>query len=600
MSEKKSQNFLEADDQDRSQIHKKGIGDFKALIALINMAKEHRRPFFLSLGLILLSGILSIIAARLLGELVQHGLIVRDMKAIILFCFAIIFLELLSLALNWGGSRWLVLTSSRTIYSIRKKLFEHLNALPMRYFDRQPQGRIVTRLTHDVEGLEEFFTGGLSRLGGAFFMANIAAFAMLATNVYLGLIIILGMVPVIFFIYLTRNIVRDMFRDISKYSSALNAKLSEYISGIEVIRGLGVEDWSKEEFDRAVKKHLKVNLDANLFFAWSRPLMSLFCALPLMGLIWWGGHSVMAGALSIGIFVAFIRYFERFYNPVLTLAREIHIIQQAFTSAERLHSFLQEETESEVFFSNEDVEDFTAQGEIEFKNVTMGHDPEVSILKDLSFHILPGEKIGLVGETGCGKTTTVSLLSRLYPFQSGEILIDRVSITKLSRDKLRSVIGFVAQDPILFRSSLKENLCTDEEMSEEDILKYCEITGLTQVMKANQLELTTEITDGGSNLSVGERQLVALTRVLIRGPKILILDEATANIDPYYEAIIQKAIEKVMHGRTCIIIAHRLETLDICHRILVLSQGRLVESGTLQELLQQKGCFYHLKNMTTL
>lgn len=305
----------------------------------------------------------------------------------------------------------------------------------------------------------------------------------------------------------------------------------------------------------------------------------------------------MAGTMSVGLFVTFIRYCERFSNPIMVLAREVHVIQQAFTSAERVASFLNHSEESESLGEDGKLAPQNMEGDISFENVWMSYNPEQWILRGLDFKIRKGEKIGLVGSTGCGKTTTVSLLSRLYEFQKGNITIDGQSIRSYKRDFIRSQLGFVSQDAIIFRGSFRQNLCTDQSVPDDKILYACEVTGLSRVMRMGGWSLDSEIYEGGENLSVGERQLISLTRVLIDNPSILILDEATANIDPWFEKIIHQAVDRVMKGRTCLMIAHRLGTLEHCDRIFVFEKGEMVESGSKEELLSKaSGHFQKLHN----
>jgi ATP-binding cassette subfamily B multidrug efflux pump len=324
------------------------------------------------------------------------------------------------------------------------------------------------------------------------------------------------------------------------------------------------------------------------------PLVSFSIAIPLLGLVWYGGHGVMAGTYSVGIFISFIRYYERFSSPMMLLAREIHVVQQAFTSTERVMNFLNEADEDSVLTSEAHDEVKFIHGDIKFSNVSMKYLEGDWILKNLSFHIRAGEKIGLVGKTGCGKSTTVSLLARLYEYQQGEIFIDDLSLRKYDRHALRDKIGFVSQDAVIFKGSLRENLTSDDRLSDKELFAACQSTGLFKALSREGFNLNMEILEGGANLSVGQRQLVSLTRVLLKDPSILILDEATANIDPHYEEIIHQAVMKMMEGRTCLMIAHRLETLKQCDRILVFNSGELVEEGPLDELLAGQNYFYRL------
>lgn len=590
---KKKKSFLHADEQAEENINKFSMTDFASFKKILTYAVDYRIPIISGLALMVLSSLFSLISARLMGELVEKGLIVKDFSHSYKLATAVIGVELSFLLCMWTGRRLLSKYSSLTVLNIRKALFHHLQSLPISFYDRQPQGRVVTRVTHDVEGIEEFFTSSMGRVLNAAFMAMMAMAAMLVTDLRLGLILIFSVSPALFFVYFTRNFVRKANRNLSRTNSALNAKLSEFLNGMEVIRIYGLESWSREQYNSYVDDYRTSHLKANFLYGWTRPLVALLCSTPIIGLVWFGGNDVLSGAMSVGLFVTFIRYCERFFNPIMTLAREIHVIQQAFTSAERLASFLSHE-EEDVILGKDGLLEQTLNGDIEFKDVSMAYNANQYVLKGIDFKIASGEKIGLVGTTGCGKTTTVSLLSRLYDFQKGEIILDGHSIRNFKRKALREQIGFVSQDAIIFRGSWRQNLTTDKVLSDDVILKACEVTGLAKVMKLGSWNLDSEIYDGGVNLSVGERQLLALTRVLIKNPKILILDEATANIDPWFEKIIHEAVDKVMEGRTCLMIAHRLSTLDHCDRIFVFDQGKLIESGTQQELESLNGAFTRL------
>jgi len=591
---KVNKSFLLADEQDDQSLKSFSLSDLNSFKKLLTYAAPYKKGIISGLVFIMASSLCSLFSARLMGKLVEEGLIPGIPRKSYEFAAYIIGLEVFSLIVMWWGRRLITLYSGLSIYSVRLALFKHLQVLPIGFYDRQPQGRVVTRVTHDVEGIENFFTGSLGRLLNSAFMASMAIVAMLITDLRLGTFLILSIIPSLVFIYLTRGHVRKANRRMSKASSMLNAKLSEFINGLEVIRSYGLEDWSKEQYDHQVEEYRTGHLKANFLYAWSRPLVSLLCNAPLILLVWMGGHEVMEGTMQVGLFVTFIRYCERFYMPIMNLAREVHVIQQAFTSTERVASFLNHEEENAVLGPDGAYEVLNLKGDIEFKNLWMAYDKDNWVLKGIDFKIFAGEKIGLVGTTGCGKTTIVSLLSRLYDFQKGSILLDGVDIRSFKRSDLRGHIGFVGQDAILFHGTLRENLSVDAKISDLQIRKACEKTGLDQALLKNGHELDTIIYDGGANLSVGERQLVALTRVLINNPSILILDEATANIDPWYEQLIHNAVDTVMDGRTCLMIAHRLATLESCDQVMVFDQGKLVEKGTRNELFENKGHFFKL------
>ena len=586
--------YLMADDQDESRINEKGLGDLKSLDALLKYAKPYRLQISGALALIFISSFFAIYSAKLMGDLLEKGLIAKNMKLSINYALSIVALEIGSIYFIWKGRGILSQSASKVIFKVREHLFKKLQKLPLQYYDRQPQGRIVTRITHDVEGIDEFFTSSLGNLVSATMMTFLAVVAMVVSDFRLGMIMTVSILPSLFLVLKTKDFLKNSNRRVSKFSSAINAKLSEYLNGMDVIRSFGLEKWTMDKFDQTVDDYLYAQLRGNLLFAWSMPLVSFCATIPLIGLVWFGGLRVLSGVLSVGLFISFIRYYERFFNPMMLLSREIHVVQQAFTSTERVMSFLNEDDEEKVLMSNGKMTLTHLEGDIKFENVHMKYSEDGWVLKDLNFHIRAGEKIGLVGKTGCGKSSTVSLLSRLYEFQIGEIKIDDIPIRNFDRHALRDQIGFVAQDAVIFKGSLRENLSCDDLLSDQNLIDAARATGLVKALSKEGFNLDMSLLESGTNLSVGQRQLVSLTRVLLKNPSILILDEATANIDPFYEEIIHDAVMKMMTNRTCLIIAHRLETLKQCDRVFVFNQGQLVEEGALDKLLSEGNYFYKL------
>lgn len=599
-SEKTKNAYLMADDQDESRLYEKGLGDLNALKVLLGYAKPFRLEIIGALTLIFISSLLAILSAKIMGDLLEKGLIAKNLKSSINFSLEIILLEIGSIYFIWQGRVNLASSASKVIFIVREHLFKKLQELPLQYYDRQPQGRIVTRVTHDVEGIEEFFTSSLGNLISASMMTVLAIVAMLVSDFRLGMIMTLSMLPSFVLMVMTKDFLKNSNRRVSKFSSVINSKLSEYLNGIDVIRSFGLEKWTMEKFDQSVDDYLYAQLRGNMMFSWSMPMVSLLATIPLIGLVWYGGLNVLSGVLSVGLFISFIRYYERFFNPLMLLSREIHVVQQAFTSTERVMSFLNEADEEKVLTNNGKMILTHLNGDIKFEDVFMKYIDGEWVLKGISFHISPGEKIGLVGKTGCGKSTTVSLLARLYEYQSGEIKIDDISLRNFDRHALRDQIGFVSQDVIIFKGSLRENLSCNEELTDQILIDGAQTTGLVRALAKEGFNLEMEILENGINLSVGQRQLISLTRVLLKNPSILVLDEATANIDPHYEEIIHEAIMKMMANRTCLIIAHRLETLKQCDRVLVFNQGELVEEGSLEKLMGQENYFYRLHNAQSI
>jgi len=586
--------YIAVDDQDESVVNKKQYAEWRSFLFLFKFTKGMRGGIFLALFLLFTYSVLAMVSGHAMGVLVGDGLAKKNWELTYKYSAVVLFAEILALTLHYYGRKILTTKASFVILNIRETLFKKLSELPMSFYDRWPQGRVVTRMTHDVEGVETFFTSSLGRVLNAFFLAIAAATAMLANDLKLGAILILSMIPAFIVVMLTRARVNIINRKMSKLSSAINSKLSEFIDGLYVIRSFGLERWSQKVFSKSVSDHVEITLEANLFYSWSRPLVSFLCALPLILLVWFGGLKLIQGTLTLAVFVAFTRYAERFFGPVMMLFREIHVILQAFTSAQRVANFLREPSERELFLGDDVFAGKEIVGNIEFDSVWMGYNDDSWSLKDVSFNISKGEKIGIVGTTGSGKTTTISILSRLYDFQKGDIRIDGQSIKNWDISNLREQIGLVSQDVIIFQGTLRDNLTVDPNISDEEILKVASITGLSRVMERSGLTLDGIIKDGGVNMSAGEKQVVSLTRTCLLNPHILILDEATAHVDPFYEKILHDGVENVMEGKTSFIIAHRLETIQECDRILVFSDGGLVEIGSPDNLMEKKGVFYDL------
>lgn len=588
-----NKNYIHEDEQEEGQLKKHALSDYRSFIFLFSFFHSVKSYFIPGILITLVAPIFSMWGAKLLGQLVQLGLLNRSLRLALVYASAFIISEVAMVIFSYFGAKLIVKGANEALLNIRKVLFAKLQTLPMSFYDRQPQGRIITRLTHDVTEVEQFFVSTFSRLISGTFAVFVAIVFMLVADWSLGIIMIISIVPSIIFMLVTRKYIRRFNRNRSRHSSKMNSMLAENIDGIGVIRLFGLENWSKGKYHDAGNDLIKAGLEGTKVMAWTQPTISLLTFFPLAGLVFFGGKSVMSGTMTVATFIAFFHYSQRFINPILQLIQQIHVIQQAYTGAERIVAFLRHENEDAVLGTNGTL-DHKIFGEVKFDQINMGYGDEL-VLKNLSLHIKQGEKVGFVGRTGCGKTTTVSLLARLYEFQSGEILIDGNSIRLIDRNHLRQSIGFVSQDVVLFKGTMRENLLAGNMFDDDQIFSACLATGLSRVFSKNEIGLDTAIYENGSNLSVGERQLVSLTRVLLNDPAILVLDEATANIDPEYEEIIHRAVYQIMEGRTCIMIAHRLETLSKADRILVFNRGELVEEGTIDHLMAQKGHFYQLQ-----
>lgn len=562
---------------------------WRSMLSLVQYGRGAYGPLAMAVGWIALSGCAVMGSARLLGAFIEGVKGSPSSVELMQIGVAVLALEILSVICQYLGRVGLAVATNRIVLMLRQDLFRKLTQLPMTYFDAQPLGRTITRLTSDVEGIEEFFGGTLARLLTAVLNIGIVFVAMVFTDLRFGLIVVASSLPAIGFTVVMRGPVRDWLRISKRRAAHTNAMLAEFLHGLGIIKVFGLEKWSMQRFDKAANDLYRAGLGLLNWNSFVRPIAMLLCTFPLLIILWVGGKEVLAGGMSIGLVVAFVRFSERFSQPIRVVSQEVQVIQEALTSSERVRHLLLE-TEENTAMGADGTKQLVMSGKVEFKNVHMEYGPgKPEILKGISFCAQAGEKVALVGATGSGKTTTLSLLPRLYEFSTGEILVDEVNIRELTRKGLRLQLGMVTQDVVIFRGSLRDNLrgaCENwEAIDDKTILAACGQSGLLDLVGKSKDGLDIFIYEGGENLSMGERQLVAFTRMLIRNPAILILDEATANVDEHCEQLIQRATYEALKNRTCFVIAHRLSTILQCDRILVFRHGLIIEQGTHTELM---------------
>ena len=576
----------------------KSNSDLSAVFSLFKYGKGTYRLLAVSILLIILSSTMLMFSAKILGSLVDALIKETPVAKIAIMVACILTLETLQVVLTYYGRISLSWVTNKIALNIRLTLFAKITKLPISYFDRQPLGRTITRLTTDVEGIEAFFGSTLSRVFAAAITIVSIIIAMFVTNKMVGLIVAVSALPAIILTFVARGPIRHWNRLYKTRSARLNAMLAEYISGILVIKVFGLEDWSYRKYVKSSEELFEAGIGIVTVNSLVRPTINLLCFLPIIIILGYGSTLVLDGTLALGVLVSFVRYAERFLRPIMALSNEIHVMQEAITSSERVRKMLDEPEEHELLGPTGERSS-KIHGNITFNNIWMEYNIGRPVLKGISFDVRKGMKIGLVGETGSGKTTTLNLLPQLYPKTRGEITIDGHLLENWDRRVVRGQIGLVSQDIVIFRGTLRENLLWREAedgipVDDEALMGFCGKTGLDLVMKRMSNGLDTLIIDGGENLSVGERQLVAFTRMLVRDPALLILDEATANIDEKYEGLIQQAIREVLRERTCFVIAHRLGTILLCDEILVFDHGEIVERGTHDELMALQGYYSRL------
>jgi len=495
--------------------------------------------------------------------------------------------------LNYIQTNLLAYTGQKIIYNIRSELFSHIESLSVSFFDRNPVGRLVTRVTNDVETLNEMYTDVLVNLFRDIFTIMGVIIVMLRLNWRLTLII-LAVLPVVFATSVVfRAKVRNAYRETRVRLARINATLAENFSGMKIIQIFAQEAKKSRQFDQINREHLNATMNELKIYAVFRPFMEFLSHVALALLIWFGGRSVLGGTLQFGVLYAFIDYIARLFHPINALTDKYNILQAAMASSERIFQLLDEKP----LIKNPDYPKAlpSMRGRVEFKNVWFAYIGEEWVLKDVSFTVEPGETVAFVGATGAGKTSIISVLNRLYDIQKGQILIDGIDIRDMRKEDLRRQIAVVLQDVFIFTGDIKSNIRLNEEsISDEKIMEVARYVNADKFIQNLPGKLDEPVTERGSTLSMGQRQLLAFARALAFDPKILVLDEATANIDTETEMLIQDALGKLTKNRTTFVIAHRLSTIQQADKIIVLHKGQIREMGNHQELLKKRGIYYKL------
>ncbi|MFQ5532740.1 MAG: ABC transporter ATP-binding protein, partial [Candidatus Methylomirabilales bacterium] len=550
--------------------------DARLMKRLLTYLTPYRAALAGSGTLLLLASALEVVRPYLIKVAIDSYIIPARLQG--LWGLALFYLGVLALE---GGVRYGQLflmhwTGQRIMADLRLEIFRHLKHLPLRYFDRNPAGRIFTRLTSDVENLKELFTSGLVSALGDLLTACAIVAAMLYLDLKLTLIAFAILPLLIAAVMLFQEKARGAYRLIRQKLSILNAFLQESLNGMGVIQAFGREDAMATRFARVNAEHRDATLRSLLYYAVFYPAVEVIGAVGLGLIIWYGGGQVVREALTLGTLVAFLEYLHRFFTPIKDLSEKYYIMQSAMASSERIFELLDERPESD---GNGDRIS-ALRGAVEFKEVWFAYRPGEHVLKGLSFSIQPGERVALVGATGAGKSTVVNLLTRLYEIDRGAILVDEQDIRRLDLIALRRRIGLIPQDPFLFSESLARNLRVGDGVSQEAMKRALEFAGALPVIERLPAGLESRLTERGASLSMGERQLIGLARAVMYSPDILILDEATSSVDSAAEAEFSHRLRDLTQGKTVVVIAHRLKSAAVADRILVLHHGKLVEEGT--------------------
>ncbi|MCL5028043.1 MAG: ABC transporter ATP-binding protein/permease [Bacteroidetes bacterium] len=481
----------------------------------------------------------------------------------------------------------------KTIFDLRKQIFTHTQKLSLRFFDKTPIGRIVTRVTNDIESLNDLFSSGIIMVFSDVFIILWILGFMFFMDVKLSLVTLSVLPILVYGTFLFRRKVRESYRNVRLHLARLNAFMQEHVTGMNVVQIFHKEFAELKRFLNINKDYREANIKSNFYYSIFYPGVELISSIAVGLIIWYGGGEFIRGSMQVGVLIAFIIYTDMFFRPIRDLSEKYNILQTAMASSERIFKLLDNKT----FVRNPEVpvKLDSVKGEIEFKNVWFAYNDEEYVLKDVSFKINPGETVAIVGHTGAGKTSIINILSRFYDISKGSILVDGIDIRTLDKKDLRKYISIVLQDVFLFSGTIRSNISmNNDDIPYEKILEAAKIVGAERFIDALTNKYDEEVKERGATLSVGQKQLISFARALAYDPKILVLDEATSSIDTETEILIQRAIEKLLIGRTAIVIAHRLSTIQNSDKIIVMHKGEVRETGTHQELLAKRGIYYKL------
>ncbi|TMC27745.1 MAG: ABC transporter ATP-binding protein [Chloroflexi bacterium] len=549
-----------------------------------------------SVALMLLYTVLNLANPFLIGVAIDQFIGHNDLRGLAITGIVLIIVNVLM----WQAQYWQVWSMSwagqQILYNLSSDMFTHLQSLSLSFYDRTQIGRVMSRLQSDIDVLESMLSSGLlSMLGSLVSLVGIII-AMLAMNITLALLSF-TVLPIMFVIAaFWQRFAQRSFRRTRAAISVVNATLQENISGMRVIQSLAREERNRDEFDELNAYNRDTNLEASRIAALILPLVEVVAAMAIAITVLYGGVLVSQGSLKVGVLVAFTLYINRFFDPIREISQQYSQLQRAGVAAERIFQILETPVEIKDKPGAEELPQI--HGEVEFRDVTFGYNRDLPVLRDFNLHMKAGQTVAIVGPTGAGKSTIAGLLARFYDIQQGSVLVDGHDVRDVTQHSLRSQIGVVLQEPFLFTGTIRDNIRYGRlEAADEEVAEAARAVGVHDLITQLPEGYDTLIRERGRNLSVGQRQLISFARALLADPRILILDEATANIDTFTELLVQQALKRLLHGRTALVIAHRLSTIKGADNIVVLQGGRIVEQGTHAELLQRNGIYASLYAM---
>lgn len=558
---------------------------------LLSYLKPYKWLTLFALALLLLTTVIKSIIPLIASRFIDHYLTALNQPAFLLL-LGYYGMYLIQSVVQYLGNLFFASVSYSIVRDIRRDAFTKMQALGMAYFDKTPAGSIVSRITNDTEAISDMFSGILSSFISAIFIFSVTLYTMLLLDVTLTSLVVIFLPFIVVLVNLYRKKSVQVIDKTRSLLSDINSKLAESIEGIRIIQAFGQEDRLKDEFEVINQEHVRyANKSVALDSIFLRPAISLLKLLAYAVLMAYFGFKGLSGAITAGMMYAFIQYINRLFDPLIEVTQNFSTLQTSMVSAGRVFKLIDEEA-FEPQQANQPIK--VTEGNIAFKNVSFSYDGKQKVLDNISFEVKKGETIAFVGATGSGKSSIINVFMRFYDFQSGHILLDGHDIRDYSQEELRQSIGLVLQDPFLYHGTIASNIRMYQSLSDEEVKAAAAFVDANQFIQKLPDQYQSSVSERGASFSTGQRQLLAFARTVASKPKILILDEATANIDSETEAIVQRSLAKMRQGRTTIAIAHRLSTIQDANCIYVLDKGKIIEHGRHEELLNQKGTYYKM------
>ncbi|HEV8253887.1 MAG TPA: ABC transporter ATP-binding protein [Vicinamibacteria bacterium] len=566
--------------------------DSRLLRRLLTYLRPYKVPVAISFLLIVVMAGLDLVPPYLTKIAIDRYISRHDAQGLLAVAGLYLLVLLAAFAVRFAQVYVLQMTGQKVMLDLRRQIYGHLQALHVGYFDKNPVGRLMTRVTTDVDAVNELFTSGVVTVFGDVFTLLGIMGVMLALNLKLALVTF-SVIPFLFAITnWFRRGSRSSFREVRKWVARINAFLQENLTGMTVVQLFRREPRNQQLFADINRQHADANLRSIFYYAIFYPAIDVLAAIAAGLILLYGGSRVLSGTLTLGVLVAFVQYSERFWRPISDLSDKFNILQAAMASSERIFTLL--DTPAAVVSPSRPVRLPAVRGSVAFENVSFGYVPGQYVLREVDFAVEPGKSVALVGATGAGKTSVISLLSRFYDVQEGRVSLDGVDVRDLDPGQLRSSLGLVLQDVHLFSGTIASNIRLGSPISDERVREAARAVHAHRFIEALPQAYDTEVRERGSTLSVGQKQLLSFARALAHEPRVLILDEATSSVDTETEGLIQDALRVLLKGRTAIVIAHRLSTIQRVDEILVMHKGKVRERGTHQELLMQRGLYWRL------